>query len=179
MKRTSIALIGFMGTGKSAVGQALAEKLGKEFIELDQVIVKNAGKTIPEIFTQDGEITFREHEIAASKEAARKANAVIACGGGVVLNKINTDRLRGGAVIVYLTASPDEIFRRTSHHDEERPLLKVVNPTARIAELLDFRRPFYERAAELTIDTTGKDIDTVAGEIISRLEQDESFDFEK
>ena len=80
--KNSIALIGFMGTGKTAVGQALAEKLGKEFIETDALIEKKAGKSIPEIFRQDGEIVFRELEIAVIKAIAGKENVVIAGGGG-------------------------------------------------------------------------------------------------
>jgi shikimate kinase len=173
--KTSIALIGFMGTGKTAVGKALAEKLGREFIELDPLIERKAGKTIPEIFRDDGEIAFRELEIAVTKEAAGRKKAVIACGGGVVLNKINIDRLREGAVIVYLTASLEAILGRTLSDDEERPLLKVADPTRTIKELLEFRRPFYERAAEITIDTSNMDIESVASEIINRLKEDEGF----
>ena len=93
--KSSIALIGFMGTGKTAVGQALAERLGKEFIETDTLIEVKAGRSIPEIFRRHGETAFRELEIEAIKEIAGRDNAVIACGGGVVLNKINIDRLAG------------------------------------------------------------------------------------
>ncbi|MBN1862427.1 MAG: shikimate kinase [Dehalococcoidales bacterium] len=173
--KTSVALIGFMGTGKTAVGRALAEKLGREFIELDPLIEKKAGKTIPEIFSGDGEIAFRELEIAVTKEAAGKEKAVIACGGGVVLNKINIDRLREGAVIVYLTASPQAILKRTVNDDEERPLLKVPDPARTIGELLEFRRPFYERAAEITVDTSPIDVASVVDEIINRLKEYEGF----
>ena len=120
--KTNVALIGFMGTGKTAVGRALARKLKKKFIELDPMIEQKAGKTIPEIFKEDGEIAFRELEIAVTKEAAGEKHAVIACGGGVVLNKINTDRLRTEGITVYLTASPEAILRRTSRDHEERPL---------------------------------------------------------
>jgi shikimate kinase len=173
--KTSIALVGFMGTGKTAVGKALAEKLAREFIELDPLIEQMAGKTIPEIFKDDGEIAFRELEIAVCKEAASRKNAVIACGGGIVLNKINIDRLREGAVIVYLTASPDTILERTLNDDEERPLLKVTDPARTVKELMEFRRPFYERAAEITIDTSQMDIESVASKIINRLKEDEDF----
>ena len=76
--KTSIALIGFMGTGKTGVGKALAEKLGKEFFELDPLIEKKAGKTIPAIFKKDGEIAFRELEIEVIKEVSKERNAVIA-----------------------------------------------------------------------------------------------------
>ncbi len=173
--KTSIALIGFMGTGKTAVGKALAEKLGREFIELDPLIEQKAGKTIPGIFRDDGEIAFRELEIAVTKEAAGRKKAVIACGGGIVLNKINIDRLREEAAVVYLTASPEVILGRTRSDDEERPLLKVADPARAIRELLEFRKPFYQRAAEITVDTSNLDIESVANEIINRLKEDEGF----
>ena len=152
--RTSIALIGFMGTGKTVVGKALAEKLDKEFIEMDSLIEQKARKTIPEIFQQDGEIRFRELEIEVAEQVSGKKNAVIACGGGVVLNKINIDRLRQECVIVHLTASTETILRRTSGDKTERPLLRARNKALNIRELLRFRKPFYERATDITVDTS-------------------------
>ena len=170
--KSNIALIGFMGTGKTAAGKALAERLGKEFIELDALIDLKAGKTIPEIFKQDGEIAFRELEIEVTKEVSEKKNAVIACGGGVVLNKINIDRLKEECLIVYLTASPRVILKRTSG-DENRPLLKVVDRTSEIQRLLKFRKPFYERAADITINTSKLDITSVVEQIINKLKEGE------
>ena len=172
--KTSIALIGFMGTGKTAVGKALAKKLGKEFFELDPLIEQKAGKTIPEIFKEDGEIAFRELEIEVTKEVAERKNVVIACGGGVVLNKINIDRLRKESLIVYLTASPKVILERTSNDAEERPLLKA-NPLLTIQQLLKFRKPFYERAADIKIDTSKLSIDSIVEQTIVRIKEDEGF----
>jgi len=172
----NIALIGFMGTGKTAVGQLLAKKLGRKFIELDLLIEQKAGKSIPEIFQQDGEIAFRELEIEVTKEVAGRKNAVIACGGGLVLNKINIDRLRKEGIIVYLTASPRVILKRVSSEEGNRPLLEVDNPTLTIQELLKFRKPFYERAADITVNTSRLDINAVAERIIEKLREDESFD---
>jgi shikimate kinase len=171
--KTNIALIGFMGTGKTAVGKALAERLDKKFIELDPLIERKAGKTIPEIFSQDGEIAFRELEIEVAKEVAQGKNQVIACGGGVVLNKINIDRLRKESLIVYLTASPKIILERTSNDAEERPLLKVASPRLTIQELLRFRKPFYERAADIKIDTSKLDINAVVEQIITKIKENE------
>ncbi len=173
--KTSIALIGFMGTGKTAVGRALAARLDRGFIELDTVIEEKAGKSIPEIFQQDGEIGFRELEIEVAKEVARQKNAVIACGGGIVLNKINIDRLRKECVIVYLTASPNTILKRTSDDKNERPLLSVSDRASQIKELLRFRQPFYERAADIKIDTTRLNIDSVVEQIIKKLKENESY----
>ena len=173
--KTNIALIGFMGVGKTAVGKCLAEKLGKDFVELDALIERKAGKTIPRIFQQDGEVAFRELEIEAAKEASEKKNVVIACGGGVVLNKINIDRLRQESLLVYLKASPEVILRRTSSDTNERPLLDTANKALEVRELLKFRQPFYEKAADITIDTSKLDIDSVANQIIAKVEADESF----
>lgn len=170
--KTSIALIGFMGTGKTAAGEALAEKLGKEFVELDSLIEQKAGKTIPEIFQQGGEVSFRELEIEAVREVAENKDAVIACGGGVVLNKINIDRLRKECIIVYLTASPGAILKRTSGDENERPLLKVADRASHIQELLGFRKPFYERAADMKIDTSKLGMNSVAEQIIKKSERE-------
>ncbi len=172
--KTGIALIGFMGTGKTAVGRVLAKKLGKEFIELDAVIEKKAGKPIPEIFRQDGEIYFRELEIEAVREISGKKNLVIACGGGIVLNKINIDRLQRECVIVCLKASPAVILKRTSEDKGGRPLLAVADRKRQIEELLKYRRPYYERAAEITINTSRVSIAAVAEKIIGTLKEYES-----
>ena len=166
--KTSIALIGFMGTGKTVVGKVLAERLGKEFLELDALIEQKAGKTIPEIFQQEGEVAFRELEIEATEEVSQRKNVVIACGGGIVLNKINIDRLKKESLIVYLTALPRVILKRTASDENERPLLKADNRALAVNELLRFRKPFYERAADITIDTSKLDIDSVVGQIIAK-----------
>ena len=173
--KTSIALIGFMGTGKTVVGKALAEKLGREFVELDTLIEQKAGKPISEIFQQDGEVAFRELEIEVTKEVAGNKKQVIACGGGIVLNKINIDRLKKDSVIVYLTASPKVILKRVSGDRGERPLLQVTNPALTIQELLRFRKPFYEQAADIRIDTSRLDIGAVAEQVINKVKQDENF----
>ncbi len=179
MSKSSIALIGFMGAGKSAVGKALAARLGKRFIELDSEIERQAGKSIRDIFARDGEIAFRELEIAATRQLAGERDAVIACGGGIVLNRINIDRLRRNAVIIYLTATPSTIVRRTANDGGTRPLLSTPDRLARVRELLRFRQPFYERAADITINTTRLDITTVVAQIIDRLNTNESFNIEK
>jgi len=174
--KSNIALIGFMGTGKTVVGGVLAEKLGRSFVELDSLIEQRVGKSIPDIFQKDGEIAFRELEIEVTKEVSKDNNLVIACGGGIVLNKINIDRLRENARMVYLTASPEAILKRVSSEEGQRPLLEVDNPTLTIRELLGFRKPFYERAADITINTSKLDINSVAEQIINKLKDDESFD---
>jgi shikimate kinase len=165
-----------MGVGKTAVGKALAEKLGRSFVELDLLIEQRVEKSISDIFQQDGEAAFRELEIEVTEEISKDKNLVIACGGGIVLNKINIERLRKNARMVYLTASPGVILERVANEEGQRPLLEVDNPTLAIGEMLSFRKPFYERAADIKIDTSKLDINAVAEQIIGKLKDDESFD---
>jgi shikimate kinase len=172
--KTSIALIGFMGTGKTVVGRSLAARLGKKFFETDALIEKKAGKPIPEIFRQDGETGFREMEIEVTREITGKKNAVIACGGGIVLNTINIDRLRQECVIVRLTASPAVILKRTSSDKDGRPLLAVTDRRRQIEELLKFRRPYYERAADISVNTSRLGVESVVARIIENLKEYEN-----
>ncbi len=177
--KTNVALIGFMGAGKTAVGKALATRLGLEFVEMDDLIEQAAGKPIPDIFRDAGEIGFRELEIEVTQWAAEGTGRVIACGGGAVLNKINIDRLRETSRTVYLTASPAAVLRRTSTDPTERPLLKVDDPKQRVKELMAERRPFYERAADITVNTSRLTPEGVADEIVRALNQDEDFDLKE
>lgn len=173
MTKDSIALIGFMATGKTSIGQSLAIRLGDKYkcIETDQIIVEDAGKTIPKIFAEDGEIRFREYEIAACKRASQIKNVVISCGGGVVLNKINIDYLKINCHIILLQATADEIYERALKDKvESRPVINKEDPRAEIDKVLIFRKPFYEAAAELTINTTGRTIDEIVNEILQEVE---------
>ena len=125
----------------------------------------------------EGEIYFRELEIEAIKQTAARKKQVIACGGGVVLNTININRLRDTGVIVNLVASPATILKRTTSDGVIRPLLNVKQPGERIRALLKFRKPFYDRAADFTINTSKLNIDAVAEKIINRLKNYEGFNF--
>lgn len=152
----------------------LAERLGKELLELDSLIEQKAGKNIPKIFQQDGEVHFRELEIAVTKQVSGKKSAIIACGGGIVLNKINIDRLREECIIIYLTASPSVILKRTAGDENERPLLEANGKVGHIRELLKFRKTFYERAADIKINTSKLNVESVVDQIIERLKENES-----
>jgi shikimate kinase len=173
--KTNVVLIGFMGVGKSAVGKILAERLGKKYIEADSLIVQKTGKSIPRIFQEHGEIYFRELEIETIKEIASKKGQVIDCGGGVVLNKINIDRLKRDGVIVWLTASPATILKRTTADGMGRPLLKGKCGIEDINSLIRFRKSFYEHAADIKINTSRLGITTVATRIVEQLEENEDF----
>ncbi len=176
--KSNLALIGFMGTGKSTVGKVLAEKLNKQYIELDSVIENKAGKSISKIFRDEGEIAFREMEIAAVKEISGKKNQVIACGGGIILNRINIERLRPDSIIVLLRASPSVILKRVSTTDD-RPLLNSADKLKNIRNLLKQRGPLYKTASDFEIDTSRLSVESVVNEIIGKIEKDESFDIKK
>ncbi|MBN2239360.1 MAG: shikimate kinase [Dehalococcoidales bacterium] len=177
--KNSLALIGYMGTGKTLIGRILAERLDLNLVETDRLIEQRAGITIPELFEREGETGFREREIAAVKEITGEGFSVIACGGGLVLNRINIDRLKENCVIVYLRASPKTILKRVSGEAGQRPLLEVEDQLKTITEMLKFRRPLYERAADITVNTTGISPNEVADKIILKLEQYEGFDIKK
>lgn len=171
MEKDSIALIGFMATGKTTIGQKLAERLGNNyhFIETDILIIKDAGKSIPDIFTEDGEIRFRELEIAACKKASELKKVVISCGGGIVLNKINVDYLKKNCQIVLLKATPGEIYKRAIKDGKEtRPVIDKEDPKREIEAVLAFREPFYAAAADIVVDTSNKSIEGILKEIIEK-----------
>src|SRR3989338_1238388 len=165
--KSNIALIGFMGTGKTSVGKLLAARLGKKFVETDSMIKENVGRRISDIFENDGEIKFREFEIVAVKEAAEMKNAVISCGGGVVMNQINIQRLKKNSFIVLLTASPAAIVKRIGK-DDDRPLLKGRVKTEKIKKLLASRKPFYG-VSDFTVDTSRISAEKAAEKVIGML----------
>lgn len=173
--KTNIALIGFMAAGKTAVARQLAQRLDKKLVELDALIEQRAGKTVARIFAEDGETAFREWEIALVKEVAAARNQVIATGGGIVLNTINVDRLRQGGVIVYLEASPTAILKRAQASTAVRPLLAGEDKAGIIEKMLRFRQPYYDRAADIRLDTSAIAVNAVAGRIIELLKQYEDF----
>ena len=177
--KTNIALIGFMGAGKSAAGRALAAKLDMEFIDLDSLIEKKTGRSIADIFAREGEPAFRRMEADATAQVAGLVKKVIACGGGIVLEQNNIDLLRKSSVIVYLAAEPAILLRRVLNSRQRRPLLEVADPSPAIDDLLKYRRPLYEKAAHIIIDTSQLDIDSAAGKIGEELVKNESFNLQK
>ena len=167
--KTNIALVGFMGTGKSTVGRLLAEKLGKKFLEMDELIVQKAGRSIPELF-HESEIIFREYEMAVCKEVSTLENTVVSAGGGVVLNKLNIDYLKLSSEVILLQASHEEIFKRCiADGKEKRPVINKEDPLAEIRNILLFREPFYGAATEKRVETTGKTVEFIVEEIIAIL----------
>lgn len=163
----NIVLTGFMGTGKTAVGRELSRLLNMKLIDVDTEIEKSQKMTINEIFRQFGEPRFREMETEMIKQVSQNNNIIISTGGGAVLRQENMDAMRENGVIICLMATPETILKRTSNNSD-RPLLQVENPLRRIKELLNYRKPFYERA-DVMIDTEGKTPLQIAEEIIERV----------
>ena len=166
---SNIALFGFMGVGKTVVGRALAERLALKYVDLDDEIVKHEGKSIPDIFSEEGEAAFRAAESNISARVASKEGQVIACGGGTVLNPGNVKALKATSFMVLLTAEPETILKRVESEGETRPLLMVDDKIGRIESLLRARNPSYLHAADLIIDTTGLTPHDVADIIVSNL----------
>jgi shikimate kinase len=173
VERSNVALVGFMCAGKSAVGWRLASRLGKTFVETDSVIEGRAGISIAEIFSRWGEQRFRDLEADVVRDVVASTDSVIACGGGVVLRPENVACLKSGAVVVHLLVSADDVIERLGSPSDVRPLLSGSAREQRVTELLEYRGPFYSRAAELTVDTAGLSVDEVVERIVESLGEHE------
>ena len=158
----NIYLLGFMGTGKTSVGKILAARLGMTFVDMDDIIVERTGKSIPEIFAEDGEPHFRKIEHDVAHDLSDRTGLVVATGGGVVMDSRNmADFYRSGTVICF-SAVPEVILERVAG-DSNRPLLAgdTAEKTAKMMPLLEKRRPLYG-AIPNQVDTTGLTLDEVA-----------------
>ena len=163
----NIILAGFMGTGKSAVANLLALRLGWKFLDVDTQIEQIAELSIPEIFAQWGEASFRAIEAQCARQLATLERHVVATGGGLVLDPANLAAAREAGALVLLEATPETIYQRVQS-ETHRPLLQAEDPRARIAELLEARREAYGRI-ELRVSTDGKTPAEIADEIMERL----------
>ncbi|MCR8981056.1 shikimate kinase [Brevibacillus laterosporus] len=162
MQPNNIILIGFMGTGKSTVGEQLAQQLQYERCDLDEEIVKATGKTISQIFAEDGEEMFRQLESDVLRRLVDGNRRVIITGGGAVLRPENIQVMLQYGIVVALTAEEQEIIRRVEQ-DQNRPLLQG-NVKEKVRELLQARAGAYD-FAPVQVDTTGKTIEEIVDEI--------------
>ena len=168
---SNIFLIGFSYSGKSQAGRKVAERLGWDFTDTDDEIVAQAKKPIPEIFAEDGEERFRELESQALMRVCPKKEMVIATGGGIILAAENRELMKKSGVVVCLQAEPDTIYNRLLIDDEKgeskvvRPLLSGTDPERRIAQLKEFRQPYYS-VADWTVHTDSLTLEEVAVEVI-------------
>ena len=163
----NIALTGFMGVGKSSVGRALAEVLHYEFIDTDEVIESNAGKTINRIFADDGEPTFRGLESQIVQQLTTRDRVVISTGGGLAVSPDNLASLKSHALVVCLWASPEAIWERV-RHQSHRPILQTIDPPARIRELLAQREPFYKQA-DVLVNTELRSLREVVQQVLHQF----------
>ena len=162
-KKPNIVLVGFMGTGKSSVGRRLASQLRMRYVDTDDIIERDSGRRISNIFSEDGEPAFRDLESAAIRKASKLYNHVVSTGGGAVLRKTNMEVLKQSGIIFCLTATPDEIYRRV-RHQSHRPLLQTPDPLAKIRSMLAERKPYYAEA-DYMVRTTGRPFREIIGYI--------------
>ena len=160
----NIILVGFMASGKTNVGRALAHHTGWTLVDADDVILARAGKPIHRIFAEDGEPAFRELESQVIADLCAGQRQVIASGGGAFVDPKNRDAMLSGGRVFFLSASPTTILRRVQEEDAGgpiRPLLAVDDPEERITELLEQRTPAYTQAHH-TVDTDALTAEGVA-----------------
>ena len=162
--RGNLVLLGFMGTGKSAVGRRVAALAGASFFEMDAELEQRAGKPISRIFSDDGEPAFRDLESQLAQEWGRKEGAVISCGGGVALREENLRALGANGLLVCLTARPEVILERTAR-SKKRPLLAGEDPDKKIRDLLAARAPAYAKIP-VQIDTSDASLDELAARLL-------------
>jgi shikimate kinase len=160
----NIALIGFMATGKSAVGRLVAAQQQYDFVDTDAMIEARCHKTIRDIFEQEGESQFRFYEKQIIVELKHFSETVIATGGGMAANEENLVGLKQHALVICLWASPEIIWSRARRH-AHRPLLQGLNPLEKIRALLAARAPWY-RQADILINTERRSIQTVAQQVL-------------
>lgn len=153
-----------MGAGKSTIGKLLAGMLNLSFSDSDRVIEERTGADIPWIFDVEGEDGFRQRETAVLGDLLSAEPMVIATGGGIVVREENRALLKGEGVVVYLTASIDQLVERT-YKDKKRPLLQVDDPEAKIRELIAQRDPLYSEVADIVVQTDRRSPKAVAQEI--------------
>ena len=171
----NIVLIGYRCTGKTSVGKALAEPLGKAFVDTDVYIEEKANRPISDMVAKEGWDFFREKEREAIREITSSEDLMIAAGGGAVLNIENVANLKRNGVVILLETTNETILKRMradEKTEQQRPSLTGKDPLEEIEEVLEIRRPYYQQAMDFSVDTTSKSIEQVVDEIIEKLGPD-------
>jgi len=163
----NIYIVGFMATGKSSVGKALAKRKNSQFFDLDNLIELKENRRISDIFAKDGEPYFRKVEKAVLEETVKKNSLVVACGGGIVIDPENIRIMKETGLLICLTADPEVILRRASG-SKQRPLLNVADPKKQIEALLEKRASYYALADKI-IDTSLLSIKEVVDKILDLI----------
>ena len=164
-----ISLIGLPGGGKTTTGRQLAKRLGWPFVDSDAVIEQRLREPIRSFFEREGEESFRDVEESVIADIAANGKGVLATGGGAVLRMANRDMLREHSTVVYLTSTPESLFRRL-RFDSKRPLLQTSDPLAKLQELHARRDPLYREIAHFSIATGRPSIPTIVTTILAQLE---------
>lgn len=173
MHNGAIFLVGMMGSGKTTVGKALARRLGLSFFDADHEVIARSGVSIPTIFDIEGEAGFRRRESAVLAELARCGGAVIATGGGAILDRENRRLMHDNGTVIYLNVSLEHLHQRTAR-DMNRPLLaQSADRRATLAALLAARDPLYRAAAHYVIEGGAESASALAGRIADTLERQE------
>ena len=165
----NIALIGYRGTGKSAVSAHLAMATGKRAVSLDEAIADDAQMSIPQIVDANGWPAFRDMEQKITERYSRMDNLIIDCGGGVVLRDANVAALKTNAILVWLKASPAVIERRIATSTERPALVAGKTFLEEIEQVLAERLPLYNAAADFSVDTDGLAPDEIARSILEKI----------
>lgn len=165
----SLVLVGLPGSGKSTVGRNLARRLHLPFRDSDHLIEQRIGCSIREFFAKEGEGSFRDIEQDVLAELAQGEACVLATGGGAVLREANRQALRSAGHVIYLRATPEELWRRL-RRDTQRPLLQVADPLDRLRQLHAERDPLYRQTAHFIIDTGRPSVPTLVNMIVMQLE---------
>jgi shikimate kinase len=165
MAKPNIILTGFMATGKTTVGKLLADQLGYDFVDTDELIAERSGQSIAAIFNEKGEAAFREMEAAIARELSDKEGLVVSTGGRLMLDPVNAATLSKRGRVFCLVATPAEVLERISKDRYvKRPLLEAPNPLQRIVELLQQREEDYARFPQMV--TSGKSPDEVTQNLL-------------
>ena len=173
--RQAIVFVGLMGSGKTTVGKRVAQELGFAFVDSDDLITQKAGKSVRDIFSQDGEQVFRSYETEAIREAlcSGTSNVVLATGGGAVISESNRKMFQDCATrVIWLDASIDDFVTRTKY-GVARPLLDG-NAEQTLKSLSEQRASWYEQVADIRIDTRGKSAAKVCSQVVDELRSDDS-----
>jgi shikimate kinase len=168
--RKPVFLVGMMGAGKTTIGRALAKVLGREFLDLDHEIEHRCGVRVAHIFDIEGEEGFRRRERSVLESCSCRSDLVLATGGGAVLADTNREVLKARGVVVYLRATPEELYSRVAR-DRSRPLLQTADPQGRIRELVTQRQPLYEEVAHIVFDTGSMPVHLVVRALLPLLVQ--------
>jgi shikimate kinase len=164
----NVYLVGMMGAGKTTVGRLLARRLKLRFIDADHELERRCGVKVPLIFDIEGEAGFRAREAQLLAELTALDGVVLGTGGGAVLAEENRRRLAERGTVVYLRATPEDLYERVKH-DRNRPLLATADPLVRLRELHAQRDPLYRSIADLVVDTGRQTVLALARELIEKL----------